>query len=448
MSIQRRNLLKGIGLSALTLSLGARSLVHAAVKATRLVGRVRPTDPAWPSPASWQGLKDAVGGNLIEVKSLFSACEADATGAACADVVKHMHNPFFLGDQPAGTQVSGWLDAWMPAPSAYAVKARNAPDVAAAVRFASRNNLRLVVKGGGHSYQGTSNAPDSLLIWTRTMNQVALHDAFVPRGCEGRMAPVPAVTAEAGALWMDLYHAVTTLAGRYVQGGGCTTVGVAGHVQSGGFGSWSKGFGTASSNLLEAEIVTADGRIRTVNACTNPDLFWAIKGGGGGSWGVITQVTLRTHELPEHYGIVWGTIKGRSDGAFRELISRFFTFYAASLNRHWGEIVNFGPDNTLKLSMLSQGLDKQQAREVWRPFIEWIDASPDKFDVVDKVGVGAGQTRHFWDVQGNSSMNLDTRDGAPGSHGWWQATRARSARFCTATIRAGSPKPCSARMSV
>jgi len=87
--------------------------------------------------------------------------------------------------------------------------------VAAAVNFARENNLRLVVKGAGHSYLGTSNAPDSLLVWTRVMNKVALHDAFVGQGCEGRNSPVPAVSAEAGAMWIDLYHAVTTEAGRF-----------------------------------------------------------------------------------------------------------------------------------------------------------------------------------------------------------------------------------------
>src|SRR3970282_3034478 len=142
--------------------------------------------------------------------------------------------PYGIGDQAAGAEVSGWLDAWTPAPSSYAVKARNAADVAAAVTFATDHNLRLVVKGGGHSYLGTSNAPDSLLIWTRAMNKVTLHDVFVGQGCEGRVAPVPAVTAEAGAMWMDLYNGVTTEARRYVQGGGCTTVGGAGRRQTRG----------------------------------------------------------------------------------------------------------------------------------------------------------------------------------------------------------------------
>ena len=99
---------------------------------------------------------------------------------------------------------------------------------------------------------------------------------------------------------MHAYNAVTTKGGRYVQGGGCGTVGVAGLVQGGGFGSYSKSYGTAGAALLEAEIVTADGAVRIANACSNPDLFWALKGGGGGTFGVVTRLTLRTHELPEH----------------------------------------------------------------------------------------------------------------------------------------------------
>ncbi|MEJ7675420.1 MAG: FAD-binding protein [Chitinophagaceae bacterium] len=76
---------------------------------------------------------------------------------------------------------------------------------------------------------------------------------------------------------MQAYEAVTTKAGRYVQGGGCATVGVAGLIQSGGFGSFSKNYGLAAAALLEAEIVTADGSVKIANACNNPDLFWAIK---------------------------------------------------------------------------------------------------------------------------------------------------------------------------
>ena len=225
--MNRRQALTGIATLAIQAFLPPAG---AAAKSRPFTKRVRPTDPAWPSAASWAQLNRETGGNLIEVPSLFGMCERQAGDAACTDAIKNAHNPFYIGDQPGGTQVSGWVDAWVPAPSAYAVAARKPSDIVAAVNFARENRLRLVLKGGGHSYQGTSNAPDSLLIWTRAMNAMTLHDAFVPKGCEKRQEPQAAVTVEAGAMWIDAYNAVTTQAGRYVQDGGCTTVGVAGLV--------------------------------------------------------------------------------------------------------------------------------------------------------------------------------------------------------------------------
>jgi FAD/FMN-containing dehydrogenase len=122
-------------------------------------------------------------------------------------------------------------------------------------------------------------------------------------------------------MWIDAYDAVTTRGGRYVQGGGCTTVGVAGLVQSGGFGNFSKNYGTAAAGLLEAEVVTADGKVRVANACTNPDLFWALKGGGGGSFGVITRLTLRTavFRSTRHWRVAFHFNKGLAGAPAAEI---------------------------------------------------------------------------------------------------------------------------------
>jgi FAD/FMN-containing dehydrogenase len=425
--VNRRDLIKTA--MSLPLLAGALSEAHE----PRFRSRARPSDSAWPSAARWEELNRAVHGNLIKVQPLFAACAAELQSAACANTIENARNPFYLGDQAAGTQVTGWLDAWKPEPSAYAVAARNTADVTAAVNFARENNLRLVVKGGGHSYQGTSNAADSLLLWTRAMNAVTLHDAFVGKGCRNSGAPAPAVTVEAGAMWIDAYDAVTSKAGRYVQGGGCTTVGVAGLVQSGGFGSMSKGFGTAAAGLLEAEIVTADGIARTVNACMDPDLFWALKGGGGGSWGVVTKLTLRTHELPEYFGYAGGKITAKSDAAFRSLIARFIGFYHDNLfNPHWGESVKIKPQNIVELSMVCQGLDSRQTFEVWQSFFDWVKNSSD-YSTSD-LGSGSGPARTWWDVEarkkrGNDAMISDPRPGAPGFHAYWSGDQDQASAF-------------------
>ncbi|HJU19629.1 MAG TPA: FAD-dependent oxidoreductase [Stellaceae bacterium] len=346
-----------------------------------------------------------------------------------------MKNPYYLGDQVGLMQTAGWVDAWTSEPSVYAVAAETTGDVVKAVDFARENALRLVVKGGGHSYLGTSCAPDSLLIWTRRINAITVHDAFVAQGCRGRQPPQPAVTIGAGAIWGQAYNEVTTTGGRYVQGGGCLTVGVAGLVQGGGFGSFSKQFGTAAASLLEAEIVTADGKVRIANACTNADLFWALKGGGGGSFGVVTRLTLKTHDLPLSFGGVRAAVHASSDAAFRRLIDRFVAFYAdALLNPHWGEIVVVRPGNRLDIQMVFQGLDRRQAAAVWQPLFDWIGGSPRDFTVQPAPLILAIPARNAWNPAYlrehlPALVRSDDRPGASPDNIFWSANRAEAGHF-------------------
>ena len=152
----------------------------ASAAATPPPARVRPGDPAWPSDASWDQLGREVGGRLIKVRSPLAACVGASSDADCAQVFKELKNPYYLGDEVGLTQSLGWVGAWTSQPSVYAVAAKTKSDVVAAVNFARANNLRLVVKGGGHSYQGTSNAADSLLIWTRA-HERRRHARFLRR---------------------------------------------------------------------------------------------------------------------------------------------------------------------------------------------------------------------------------------------------------------------------
>ena len=225
-----------------------------------------------------------------------------------------------------------------------------------------------------------------------------MHAAFVPKGCENTVQPQPAVTLGAGTIWRQAYEAVTTNRDKYVQGGGCLTVGVPGLIQSGGFGSFSKHYGLAAGSLIEAEVVTADGQIRIVNACAHSDLFWALKGGGGGSYGVITKVTLRLHELPEFFGAASFTIKARSDADYRRLIREFVTFYHEHLfNDHWGEQVSLTPDNSLVVNMVSHGLSTEQARNVWQPFLDRVSSAG--FALEGRPIIASVPARRFWDLQ-------------------------------------------------
>jgi len=450
---KRRQFLAGLGSAALL------PLLPGAAAAFAQIRRVRPSDAAWPSQTAWNALSRAVGGNLFAVKPSLDAAML-ASG--------NLKNPYAIGDDPALTQTLGWLDAWATRPSTYGVAARNAGDIAAAVNFARTHNLRLVVKGGGHSYLGTSNAPDSLLIWTRHMHDIHLHDAFVARGCVGQ--PQAAVTVGAGTIGMQAYDAVTTRAGKYVQGGGCTTVGLAGLLQGGGFGSFSKHYGLVAASLLEAEVVTADGRVRIANACTNPDLFWALKGGGGGTFGVISKLTLKLHDLPASFGVAGFKVKASSDAAYRRLIGEFISFYRTHLfNDHWGEQARIAPSNTLEIAMNAYGIDGSAAKRIWQPFLDWVARTPNDYSLDGRVVLAGVPARYWWDptwwgthwpelafpdtnvfmgaldytlahVIPQPAFGFDTRPNAPATNAWWKGSTDEAGQFLWAYESLWLPK--------
>jgi hypothetical protein len=107
--------------------------------------RVRPGEPLWPSDESWNKLKEQVGNRLIKIESPLTPCKTAPDVTSCSDLFKELKNPYYIGDNPALTQTSGWVDAWTSSPSAYAVAGAETADVVAAVNFSRQNNLRVVV---------------------------------------------------------------------------------------------------------------------------------------------------------------------------------------------------------------------------------------------------------------------------------------------------------------
>jgi hypothetical protein len=163
-----------------------------------------------------------------------------------------------------------------------------------------------------------------------------------------------------------------------------------------GFGSFSNRYGTAAGSLLEAEIVTADGQTRIVNRAREPDLFWALKGGGRGTFGVVTRVTLATHELPTTFGSVSLDLQAFSDEAYGRLLARFVDLYATNLcNPHWGEQARARPDNRLQIFMLFQGLTQDEALAAWKPLIDFANTNAD-YQGHDTLNVHAHPARYNW----------------------------------------------------
>ncbi|KAI0669873.1 FAD-binding domain-containing protein [Trametes maxima] len=177
------------------------------------------------------------------------------------------------------------------------VDARNEADVQAAVLFAASHNLRLVVKNTGHDLFGRSTARGSLIIWTHSMKNITFHDKFTPAGADKAETYDYSITLGAGVQWQEAYEAVDAknrvLVGGLAPGG---TVGAAGGwILGGGHSILSPSFGLGVDNVLQFTVVTSDGKRHIANAHQNADLFFALRGGGGGTYGVVTTVTYRTH---------------------------------------------------------------------------------------------------------------------------------------------------------
>lgn len=163
------------------------------------------------------------------------------------------------------------------------LQCRGVSDVIAGVNFARGHGLPLAVKGGGHNVAGKGVCDDGLTLDMSLMRSV-------------RVDPLRLLArAEAGALWRDFDHEAQTF-GLTCTGGVVSSTGVAGLTLGGGIGYLTRTYGLACDNLLAADVVTADGRLVQASASENPDLLWALRGGGG-NFGVVTSVEFQLHEV-------------------------------------------------------------------------------------------------------------------------------------------------------
>jgi FAD/FMN-containing dehydrogenase len=162
-------------------------------------------------------------------------------------------------------------------------RCRNAADVAAAVAFARRHDMAIAIRSGGHNVAGYAVCDGGLMIDMTLMNSVRVDPGL-------RHA-----TVEGGATWLDV-DAATTPFGLATPGGLISATGVAGLTLSGGIG-WLRGHhGLACDNLLAADVVTAEGRLVRASATENPDLLWALRGGGG-NFGVVVSFDFALHKV-------------------------------------------------------------------------------------------------------------------------------------------------------
>ncbi|OQD85296.1 hypothetical protein PENANT_c010G02533 [Penicillium antarcticum] len=275
--------------------------------------KTSPGDLTWPSTEDWNTLNQTIHGSLIKTAPAGSSCYLGnpfSSSENCTTVKNHWSYAAYHAARPESVDYSIYANNSCLPPGVdgyskdkgcsigglpqYIVNATSEQQVATAMKWASKLNIRIVVKGTGHDLGGRSTGAYSLSIWTHNFNNVERRSTWrVP----GSNATEDVVICGSGNNWGSVYTAVHKM-NRTVVGGEDATVGLGGLIQNGGHGLLSSHYGLASDQVYQVTVVTTEGRLCVANDMQNQDLFWAVRGAGGGQYGVVTEFVLKTHPVP------------------------------------------------------------------------------------------------------------------------------------------------------
>ncbi|KAH9881798.1 hypothetical protein J1614_000969 [Plenodomus biglobosus] len=279
-----------------------------AVNTTEKQCRYGPTDKKWPSDKGWAKLRNKLSSPdaLIATTPQASVCYGTAKNdAKCQQLTRNWTNSYTHIDDPTEilSPIYQGLTCQPPtiydsgtctvggSPS-YVVKAKTVSDIQSAVNFARNDGIRLIVKNTGHDFAGKSTGYGALSIWTHGLKDMLYIADYVDesdyRG--------PVIKAGSGVQAFELYKFASDKGVVAVAGEGQTVGVMGGYILGGGHSPLSSIYGMAADHVLGFEIVTPIGEFVTANSTSNQDLFWALRGGGGGTFGVVSSITIKVHK--------------------------------------------------------------------------------------------------------------------------------------------------------
>jgi FAD/FMN-containing dehydrogenase len=196
--------------------------------------------------------------------------------------------PVITADDPGYDEARKVYNFMIDRYPAAVARCASAADVAAVVRHAAETGTELAVRGGAHSVPGFGTADGAIVADLSGMTSVTVD-------------PTSRTARAGGGTTWQAFNEATGAHGLATTGGVISTTGVGGLTLGGGIGYLARGYGLSCDNLIAAEVVTADGQVLTASETEHPDLFWALRGGGG-NFGVVTEFTFRLHPITEIYG--------------------------------------------------------------------------------------------------------------------------------------------------
>ncbi|ETS73449.1 hypothetical protein PFICI_15054 [Pestalotiopsis fici W106-1] len=264
-----------------------------------------PGDSSWPTDADWAQLNSTLNGRLIASEPISSVCHNPSFDEDACSALReiwpfdtpHLDSP---PDILAPYFQNQSCDPFTPRErpcslgnyASYSINVTGAAEIQAGIRFAREKNVRLTLKNTGHDILGKSTGKGSLSLWLHNLKAIEFFDNY-SQGSEYRG---PYVKLGAGVILDEAYTAASTRGFRVV-GGTCPTVGISGgYAAGGGHGAFTSIYGMAADNVLEWEVVTADGSHLFANPESNSDLYWALSGGGPGTFAVVVSMTMRVYQ--------------------------------------------------------------------------------------------------------------------------------------------------------
>ncbi|KAL5322954.1 hypothetical protein ACEPPN_007479 [Leptodophora sp. 'Broadleaf-Isolate-01'] len=274
----------------------------------------------------------------------------------------------------------------------YSINVSSVPDVVAGIKFAREKNVRLVVKNTGHDFIGRSTARGALALWTRSLKSIDVISSYTSKSYHG-----PAVKIGAGVTGGDAAAALSKIGYRMV-GGMCPSVGAAGgYTQGGGHSMLTGLYGLGADNALEWEVVTTEGKHVIATPTQNSDLYWALSGGGPGTYGIVISLTTRLFKEGPVGGASFtfnATTAGGED-AFWKAVDVFHSHLQPIVDSH-GIIVTYRlthPPTLLIHAITAPDRTADQVEQILTPM---TSALAELGLTKDKIGFTTDQTDSYY----------------------------------------------------
>ncbi|KAK7458171.1 hypothetical protein VKT23_010079 [Stygiomarasmius scandens] len=365
--------------------------------------RTMPGDLTWPSSFVLRSFNQSIDGRLIKTIPIAHVCHyPDYDEAKCKYIQDNWKRPELHEDHANSIMHNIYLNKScdpFTSPSTpceignyvqYTVNVSKPEHVTKSLHFVKEHNIRLVIKNTGHDYMGKSTGAGALSVWMHHLQDIQFFKHYVSSHYSG-----PAFKLGAGVMGFQISQKAREY-GLVVVSGSCSTVGVAGgYIQGGGHSALSSIYGLAADQALSFEVITSNGDLVTASPVENSDLYWALNGGGGGTYGIVWSVTIKAFPDAE---VTVGTVGFGIEDAPREesFYDGIKAYYAASTHFAEARLSGFAVHSATRFDVIPL-LAYNQSKEDVEDVRVLVSSPRNRFDILIDFVTANKRSHHSWD---------------------------------------------------